>query len=174
MPIKLKKTVKELLAEANAEVVTASVEDALKMKDDPNVVFVDIRDIRELDRDGRIPGAFHAPRGMLEFWIDPESPYYKSSARGRNFSSSERAAHALRWQRRLLSGWVSSRYATWAAVSVHGRPRAARSKAASRNQSVRLERAASRRRAGGAAYRRSGARRLQACHHLSGTTPATS
>jgi rhodanese-related sulfurtransferase len=77
MPLKLKKTVKELLAEANAEVVTASVEDALKMKDDPNVVFVDIRDIRELDRDGRIPGAFHAPRRMLEFWIDPESPYYK-------------------------------------------------------------------------------------------------
>src|ERR1700758_3582724 len=77
MPLKLKKTVKELLAEANAEVVTASVEDALKMKDDPNVVFVDIRDIRELDRDGRIPGAFHAPRGMLEFWIDPESEYYK-------------------------------------------------------------------------------------------------
>ena len=77
MPLKLKKTVKELLAEANAEVVTTSVEDALKMKDDPNVVFVDIRDIRELDRDGRIPGAFHAPRGMLEFWIDPESPYYK-------------------------------------------------------------------------------------------------
>jgi rhodanese-related sulfurtransferase len=77
MPLKLKKTVNELLAEANAEVVTASVEDALKMKDDPNVVFVDIRDIRELDRDGRIPEAFHAPRGMLEFWIDPESPYYK-------------------------------------------------------------------------------------------------
>ena len=77
MPLKLKKTVKELLAEANAEVVTASVEDALKMKNDPNVVFVDIRDIRELDRDGRIPGAFHAPRGMLEFWIGPESPYYK-------------------------------------------------------------------------------------------------
>ena len=75
--LKLKKTVKELLAEANAEVVTASVEDALKMNDDPTVVFVDIRDIRELDRDGRIPGAFHAPRGMLEFWIDPESPYYK-------------------------------------------------------------------------------------------------
>src|SRR5713101_9112768 len=77
MPLKLKKTVKELLAEANAEVVTASVEDALKMKDDSNVVFVDIRDIRELDRDGRVPGALHAPRGMLEFWIDPESPYYK-------------------------------------------------------------------------------------------------
>jgi len=77
MPLKLKKTVKDLLAEANAEVETVAARDSLKLKDDPNVVFVDIRDIRELDRDGRIPGAFHAPRGMLEFWIDPESPYYK-------------------------------------------------------------------------------------------------
>ena len=77
MPLKLKKTVKQLLAEANAEDQTYSPEDALKLKDDPNVVFVDIRDVRELDREGRIPGAFHAPRGMLEFWVDPESPYYK-------------------------------------------------------------------------------------------------
>src|SRR5438552_536498 len=77
MPLKLKKTVKQLLDEANAEVETISAENALKLKDDPNVLMVDIRDIRELDRDGRIPGAFHAPRGMLEFWIDPESPYYK-------------------------------------------------------------------------------------------------
>lgn len=77
MPLKLKKTVKQLLDEANTEVETVSAEGALKLKDDPNVVFVDIRDIRELERDGRIPGAFHAPRGMLEFWVDPESPYYK-------------------------------------------------------------------------------------------------
>jgi rhodanese-related sulfurtransferase len=77
MPLKLKKTVKQLLDEANAEVETISAENALKLKDDPDVLLVDIRDIRELDRDGRIPGAFHAPRGMLEFWIDPESPYYK-------------------------------------------------------------------------------------------------
>jgi rhodanese-related sulfurtransferase len=77
MPLKLKKSVKQLLAEANAEVATVSAEQSLKLKDDPNVVFVDIRDIRELNRDGRIPGAFHAPRGMLEFWVDPESPYYK-------------------------------------------------------------------------------------------------
>ena len=77
MPLKLRKSVKDLLAEANAEVETVSAEDALKLKDDANVVFVDIRDIRELNRDGRIPGAFHAPRGMLEFWIDPDSPYYK-------------------------------------------------------------------------------------------------
>ena len=77
MPLKLKKTVKQLLAEANAEIETVSAEDAIKLKDDPGVVFVDIRDIRELQREGGIPGAFHAPRGMLEFWIDPESPYYK-------------------------------------------------------------------------------------------------
>jgi rhodanese-related sulfurtransferase len=42
-----------------------------------DVVVVDVRDVRELERDGQIPGAFHAPRGMLEFWIDPESPYHK-------------------------------------------------------------------------------------------------
>lgn len=77
MALKLKKSVKDLLAEANAEVATVSAEDALKLKDDPNLVLVDIRDIRELNRDGRIPGAFHAPRGMLEFWVDPETPYYK-------------------------------------------------------------------------------------------------
>ena len=77
MPLKLKKTVKQLLDEANAEVETISAENAIKLKDNPDVLFVDIRDIRELDREGRIPGAFHAPRGMLEFWVDPESPYYK-------------------------------------------------------------------------------------------------
>ncbi len=77
MAVKIKKGIKELVAEANAEIETITVNDALKLKDDPGVTFVDIRDIRELDRDGRIPGAFHAPRGMLEFWVDPESPYYK-------------------------------------------------------------------------------------------------
>ncbi|HVN90826.1 MAG TPA: rhodanese-like domain-containing protein [Candidatus Binataceae bacterium] len=86
MPLKLKKTVKQLCDEANAEVETIKVADALKMKDDPNVQFVDIRDIRELDRDGRVPGAFHAPRGMLEFWVDPESPYAKEIfASGKKF-----------------------------------------------------------------------------------------
>ena len=77
MALNLKKTVKQMLAEANAEIETISAEDAVKLKDDPGIVFVDIRDIRELARDGRIPGAVHAPRGMLEFWVDPESPYYK-------------------------------------------------------------------------------------------------
>jgi rhodanese-related sulfurtransferase len=77
MPLKLKKTVKELCAEAEKEIQTVTPQEAIKLKDDPGVLLVDIRDIRELQRDGHVPGAFHAPRGMLEFWVDPESPYYK-------------------------------------------------------------------------------------------------
>jgi rhodanese-related sulfurtransferase len=77
MTQKLKKSVMEMVAEANREIETVSAKDAIAHKDDPNFVLVDLRDIRELNRDGRIPGAFHAPRGMLEFWIDPGSPYYK-------------------------------------------------------------------------------------------------
>jgi len=86
MALKLKKTVAQMLAEANAEVETIAAADAIKLKDDPNILFVDIRDIRELDRDGRIPGALHAPRGMLEFWVDPATPYYREVfASGKKF-----------------------------------------------------------------------------------------
>ena len=77
MPLKLKKTVMEMVAEANQEIETITAKDAIAHKGDPNLMLVDLRDIRELNRDGRIPGAFHAPRGMLEFWVDPASPYYK-------------------------------------------------------------------------------------------------
>lgn len=73
----MKKGVKQLVEEASARIRTLSVEDAIGKHGDPNVVFVDVRDVRELERDGMVPGAFHAPRGMLEFWVDPESPYYK-------------------------------------------------------------------------------------------------
>ena len=73
----LRKTVKELVAEANAEVRSLSVEEALPLAGDADVQIVDVRDIRERQRDGFIPGSYHAPRGMLEFWVDPESPYYK-------------------------------------------------------------------------------------------------
>jgi rhodanese-related sulfurtransferase len=73
----MKKGYKQLLSEANAEVDTIAAVDALPLLDDPEVQFVDLRDPREIDREGRIPGAFHCPRGMLEFWIDPESPYFK-------------------------------------------------------------------------------------------------
>ena len=67
----------QMLAEAEAIVRSVTVDEAAALQDDPQVVMVDIRDPRELERDGMIPGAFHAPRGMLEFWIDPESPYHK-------------------------------------------------------------------------------------------------
>ena len=70
-------SVNSLLAKANAEVMTISVEDALELFDKEDHVFVDLRDIREINRSGKIPGAFSCPRGMLEFWIDPASPYHK-------------------------------------------------------------------------------------------------
>ena len=73
----LKKGFKKLLEEANAKIETIPMADALKLAGDDSVVLVDLRDIRELWREGKIPGAVHAPRGMLEFWIDPESPYYR-------------------------------------------------------------------------------------------------
>ena len=72
----MKKTAQQLVAEAEAEIETISVEEAFKLHGDPDVVIVDVRDVRELKREGFIPDAFHAPRGMLEFWIDPDSPYY--------------------------------------------------------------------------------------------------
>jgi rhodanese-related sulfurtransferase len=68
---------KALLAEAEAGIETLDVADASRLHGAPDVVFVDLRDPRELEREGRLPGAFHCPRGMLEFWIDPESPYAK-------------------------------------------------------------------------------------------------
>ena len=68
---------KAMLAAANADVETLTVADALALHASGDVVFVDLRDPRELERDGAMPGAFHCPRGMLEFWIDPQSPYAK-------------------------------------------------------------------------------------------------
>jgi len=70
-------TSKMMVEAARKEIEEISVTDAIKLLGQPDVLLVDIRDIRELQRDGRVPGAFHAPRGMLEFWIDPQSPYYK-------------------------------------------------------------------------------------------------
>jgi rhodanese-related sulfurtransferase len=68
---------RQLLDDANAAVETLSVGDAIARYGRTDVVFVDLRDPRELAREGAIPGAFHCPRGMLEFWIDPQSPYAK-------------------------------------------------------------------------------------------------
>lgn len=68
---------KEMMAEADALVQSVTAAEMAARMEDAGVVMVDIRDPRELERDGMIPGAFHAPRGMLEFWIDPDSPYHK-------------------------------------------------------------------------------------------------
>ena len=75
--MKLKLGYQALIAQAMAQIETLSLEQAQKLVDDEDTLFVDIRDVRELEREGMIPNALHAPRGMLEFWVDPDSPYYK-------------------------------------------------------------------------------------------------
>ncbi len=77
MPQKITASAKSLVEAAEREIETVSIEDAIKLHGRSDTVLVDIRDIRELQRDGKVPGAFHCPRGMLEFWIDPESSYHK-------------------------------------------------------------------------------------------------
>ena len=88
---------KQLIAAAEAEIETIPAERAAALLDDADVVLVDLRDIRELQREGKIPNAFHAPRGMLEFWVDPESPYHKDV-----FSSGKRFVFYCQ------SGWRSA------------------------------------------------------------------
>lgn len=68
---------RELVKDAEAKIDRLTGEEATGLLGRDDVVFVDVRDIRELDREGRVPGAFHCPRGMLEFWVDPESPYHR-------------------------------------------------------------------------------------------------
>jgi rhodanese-related sulfurtransferase len=77
MPQTIHRGIKALIDEANAEIETLSATDSIKAASSDDVVIVDIRDPREIERDGRIPGAFSCTRGMLEFWIDPASPYAK-------------------------------------------------------------------------------------------------
>jgi len=77
MPQQINVHVGELVAAAEREIETLPTGDAISLHGREDVVFVDLRDIRELGREGRIPGAFHCPRGMLEFWIDPQSKYFK-------------------------------------------------------------------------------------------------
>ncbi|MEW6706003.1 MAG: rhodanese-like domain-containing protein [Pseudomonadota bacterium] len=83
----LKKTAQQLVREAMAEVRTLSVDEARALHGRDDVQFVDVRDVRELEREGVVPGAMHAPRGMLEFWCCPESPYHKPvfAAEGKQF-----------------------------------------------------------------------------------------
>ncbi len=80
------KGIDQLLAAARAKIEEIPAAEALALRDDDSVQIVDIRDVRELDRDGMIPGALHAPRGMLEFWVDPASPYHRDVfASGKKF-----------------------------------------------------------------------------------------
>lgn len=71
------KSVDEMIAEARKTITEHTPAEALRRQRDEGAVIVDIRDVRELQREGMIPGAIHATRGMLEFWVDPTSPYHK-------------------------------------------------------------------------------------------------
>ena len=77
MPQSITTGYKALCEAAEREIETLPIEQAVKLAGRDDTVLVDVRDIRELKRDGRVPGAYHCPRGMLEFWIDPQSPYHK-------------------------------------------------------------------------------------------------
>ena len=74
---KLKISAADMVASARQRIEEIETPDLINMLDDPDVVIVDIRDIRERQRGGIIPGSVHAPRGMIEFWVDPDSPYHK-------------------------------------------------------------------------------------------------
>ena len=74
---KLTTSAAEMVAKARSEIREIETPELIAMLDDPDVVVVDIRDVRERQRSGFIPGSFHAPRGMIEFWVDPDSPYFK-------------------------------------------------------------------------------------------------
>ncbi len=74
---KLTKTAAEMVAEARARIDEIETEALIERLGDDDLVIVDIRDVRERQRSGSIPGSVHAPRGMVEFWVDPDSPYFK-------------------------------------------------------------------------------------------------
>ncbi len=74
---KLKISSADMVKSARARIEEVETEELKTLFEDPNVVVVDIRDVRERARSGFIPGSFHAPRGMIEFWVDPDSPYFK-------------------------------------------------------------------------------------------------
>ena len=103
----VKKGFKELIAEAETVIETITAEEAVKLASDESTVFVDLRDIRELYREGRIPGSVHAPRGMLEFWVDPESPYHKEifASGKRLYCTAQLAGDQL---------WLLKRFTIWA------------------------------------------------------------
>lgn len=74
---KLKLSTSDMVKNARSRIEEVEISELIKLVGDENTVIVDIRDIRERQRTGFIPGSYHAPRGMIEFWVDPESPYFK-------------------------------------------------------------------------------------------------
>jgi rhodanese-related sulfurtransferase len=77
MPQEITTGIKELLAEAKSEITEVDVASALSLINNDNAILIDIRDVRELWREGKVPDSKHVPRGMVEFWIAPDSPYHK-------------------------------------------------------------------------------------------------
>ena len=73
-----------LVNEAKRKIISVNFKNALKLHNEGETIFIDLRDIRELEKNGKIKNAKHVPRGMLEFWIDPESPYYKDYFNAKN------------------------------------------------------------------------------------------
>ncbi len=115
------KGIKQLCAEAEQEIETMTVEEVMAVREDEDVVLVDIRDVRELWRDGTIPGAQHMPRGMLEFWVDPESPITGiSSPPARSSSFTAPAGCARRWPQRRSTIWGLPRWRICAGATVPG------------------------------------------------------
>ena len=74
----IKIPVKKMVLEAEAKIKTFSASEAMFFLENVDYIFVDLRDTHELEKEGIIPGSIHAPRGMIEFWVDPNSPYHKN------------------------------------------------------------------------------------------------
>jgi rhodanese-related sulfurtransferase len=123
----MKTTVKDLLEKANSQIKTYEVADAMKRLEEKDAVFVDVRDEPELQEGGKIPGAVHASRGMLEFYIDPASPYHKevfSSGKEIIFYCKSGGRSALAAQRAQEMGleWVASMKGGFPAWKEQGGP----------------------------------------------------
>ena len=110
---------RDLIDRALAEVETLDIEAAEALLEDDDAVFVDLRD-RELEREG-MPNAFHAPRGMLEFWVDPSSPYHKEVFAWHCWSFTASAAGVRRWPPRPCKTWGWNAFATSATATAAGK-----------------------------------------------------
>ena len=99
--VNIKLGILEMVEKARAVIEEVDVEDAIAEARDPDCLIIDVRDIRERKRDGYIPQSFHCPRGMIEFWLDPESPYFKKV-----FDEKKRFLFQ-RWRKRTLGNIIT-------------------------------------------------------------------